>query len=60
MAQERRGEELATPHGGGRHEQQLRETGGTGGETSCTDTAAVVVDECRNEMVDRVARYQFD
>ena len=31
--------------------------GGRGGRSSRTDTA---VDECRNEMVDRVARYQFD
>ena len=30
---------------------------GGGGTGSCTDTA---VDECRKEMVDRVARYRFD
>ena len=30
---------------------------GGGGGSLLTDTA---VDECRNEMVDRVARYQFD
>ena len=55
MAQGRGGEELATAPSRGRHEQQPRETGGTGeGERSGTDTA---VDECRNEMVDRVARY---
>ena len=31
--------------------------GGWGGRGSRADTA---VDECRNEMVDRVARYRFD
>ena len=31
--------------------------GGGGGGSSQTDT---VVDECRNEVADRVARYQFD
>ena len=30
---------------------------GGGGTGSCTDTA---VDECRNEMIDRVAGYRFD
>ena len=31
--------------------------GGRGGESSRTDTA---VDECRNEVTDRVSNYQFD
>ena len=34
-----------------------KEKGGRGGGGSRTDTA---VDESRNEMVDRVARYRFD
>ena len=33
--------------------------GGGGAGSSRTDTAGVV-DECRNEVADRVARYQFD
>ena len=55
MAQGRGGEELATPHSRGRQEQHPRETGGAGGGR--TDTA---VNKCRNETVDRLARYQFD
>ena len=51
-----RGEELAIPHSRGRQEQP-RKTGRTGGGGSRTDIA---VDKCRNERVDRVARYQFD
>ena len=31
--------------------------GGGGGRDSCTDTA---VDECRNEIIDRLARYRID
>ena len=58
-------DEVAQGRGG---EQQLRHatedaksddkgSGGRKGRGSRTDT---VVDECRNEMVDRVARYRFD
>ena len=58
MTQGRGGEELATPRNRGRQERRQGETGGTAGEgDSRTDTA---VDESRNEMVDRVARYRFD
>ena len=50
---------MATPHTRGREELQPRATGGSGRGSSRTDTA-VVVGEFRNEMVARVARYQFN
>ena len=57
MAQGRCEEALATPHSRGREQQQPRETGGSGRGGSLADAA---VDECRNEVANRVARYQFD
>ena len=56
MAQGRGAKGLATPHSGGRQEQQPRVTGGAGGGEAVL-IQLYVVDECRNEMVDRVARY---
>ena len=45
----------------GRQGQQPKETRGAGGVSGRTDTAVVdYVDEGKNEMADRVARYQFD
>ena len=58
MKRGRGGEELATPRSRGTPRAATRgKRGDAGGEGSRTDTA---VDESRNELVDRVARYRFD
>ena len=56
VAQGRGGEELETPHSRGSQEQQPRGTG----RGAAILIKKLHVDECGNEVADRVARYQFD